>query len=326
MNILGLLGAIGLSVVTSTNMFMADGFNIVKEVENDYTLRFHVSSSNINNLGDGYNFYIFDESGVISTYTSDVFDDCLYDLFLNGNQGFGFYERVFINNGRYDVYRRYFVKGYQPLNKFGTELLYYRFTENQEFSGIADNPYDFSFYTIVDMGYEEYDFNHFNDSLYPHDSYSTIAIMGMSAWTYEDFPDFPYISIAPYVYYYTYNNVPTNYIDFSVIFVTASSLGVDSYRYGYNDGYKLGFDDGYAEGVTVGQDIGRENGYDEGFIDGLATQNPYTFGALFASIADTPILIVRSLFNFDFFGVNLLTVVLSLFTAFILFYLLRKLF
>lgn len=85
--------------------------------------------------------------------------------------------------------------------------------------------------------------------------------------------------------------------------------------------YAFNRDGVFAEGF----DTGYTQGYDNGYNDGLTDGNDYSFGALFGAIADTPVLIVRNLFDFDFFGVNLLTVVLSLFTGLILFYLLRKL-
>lgn len=95
----------------------------------------------------------------------------------------------------------------------------------------------------------------------------------------------------------------------------------NGYSYGYNDGRIDGREDGYNDGYDYGYDVGYDNGYEEGMNNGA----DYTFGSLFGAVADTPILIVRNLFNFDFFGVNMLTVVLSLFTALILFYLIRKL-
>lgn len=95
------------------------------------------------------------------------------------------------------------------------------------------------------------------------------------------------------------------------------------------------YDSGYQAGYEKGQEINQEeldrltqtayeSGFYQGQIDGIAHANDYSFSTLFGAIADTPVLIIRNLFNFDFFGVNLLTVVLSLFTALILFYLLRK--
>lgn len=107
----------------------------------------------------------------------------------------------------------------------------------------------------------------------------------------------------------------------------------EDYEQGYNLGYSQGKDEGYiqgynegdAEGSADGYTIGYDNGYQVGFDTGAQSTHEYSFINLFSAVADTPVLMIRSLFDFDFFGVNLLTVVLSLFTGLILFYLLRKL-
>lgn len=103
----------------------------------------------------------------------------------------------------------------------------------------------------------------------------------------------------------------------------------NAYQEGYLDGRHEGYDEGYSEGksdgLSEGEDIGFSHGKEVGIQEGVNQAHTYTFANLFGAIADTPVLIVRSLFNFDFFGVNMLYVVLSLFTALILFFILRKL-
>lgn len=98
-----------------------------------------------------------------------------------------------------------------------------------------------------------------------------------------------------------------------------------SYQSGYSKGYIQGYNEGDAEGNADGYSRGYDDGYYVGKTDGITESNDYSFLGLFGAIADTPVMMIRSLFNFDFFGVNLLTIVLSLFTGIILFYLLRKL-
>lgn len=95
------------------------------------------------------------------------------------------------------------------------------------------------------------------------------------------------------------NEVPSSYVD------------------SYNSGYNNGNNDGYKTGYDVG--------YGVGYDAGLQVNNPYTFGALFGAIADTPVLIFRSLFNFDLFGTSALVVVMSLFTALVLIFIAKKL-
>lgn len=97
---------------------------------------------------------------------------------------------------------------------------------------------------------------------------------------------------------------------------------------GYSSGYNTGYDDGVAEGSSVGYgegfDEGKDVGYTQGYNAGAESANHYTFGALFASIADTPVLIFRQLFSFDLFGVSALTVILSLFTVLVVLFVAKK--
>lgn len=78
----------------------------------------------------------------------------------------------------------------------------------------------------------------------------------------------------------------------------------------------------YQTGATGGYNNGYTNGYDNGFVDG--SNAGVTFFSLFGAIADTPLLMLRSLFNFDLFGANLLVVILSLVTGLMVFYVVRK--
>lgn len=99
---------------------------------------------------------------------------------------------------------------------------------------------------------------------------------------------------------------------------------LDGYNQGYDDGYFDGFDtgldDGYIEGYTYGQAQGDHAGY----IRGLSEQNPYTFGHFFGAIADVPILYIRQLLGFDFFGISALTILMSMITGVLVLFLLRR--
>lgn len=94
------------------------------------------------------------------------------------------------------------------------------------------------------------------------------------------------------------------------------------YQNGKNDGYQNGYLDGKTEWYDKGVQFGHDTGYQEGLEDG--TNNNYGFPSLFYSIADTPVLMIQRLFNFDLFGMNVLTVVLSLFTAILLIHIAKK--
>lgn len=97
-------------------------------------------------------------------------------------------------------------------------------------------------------------------------------------------------------------------------FIDRTPLISNDYSRGYNEGYQVGYRDG--------NNVGYENGYRNGVNDTYATDN--SFFHLFGAIADTPILMLRSLFDFDLFGVNVLVAVLSLLTAIITAWVIRK--
>ena len=107
----------------------------------------------------------------------------------------------------------------------------------------------------------------------------------------------------------------------------------DGYDIGYESGYDTGFDEGnnagyytgYTSGSTIGYNNGYSNGYNTGFGDGVNSAHNYTFGALFGAVADTPIMILRSLLNFDVFGVRAMSILMSMITGSIALFLIRRL-
>lgn len=104
------------------------------------------------------------------------------------------------------------------------------------------------------------------------------------------------------VYYYLQNFWNS---DFGIVdTVERFSIGVDNFVLG-------------TDLTTYINSIGTGGG-----IGGGTTDTSWL--GLFSSIADTPILILRSFFDFDLFGMNLLVVVLSLITGVIVFTLVRK--
>lgn len=98
------------------------------------------------------------------------------------------------------------------------------------------------------------------------------------------------------------------FFTFSISFTKAGNL-LD-YTTGYNNGKEDGYNTGYGEG------------YSAGFNDG--SSNPSHLLNLFSGIADTPVLMIRSLFSFQLFGIPMYTAVFSLITLLILIFILRK--
>lgn len=107
----------------------------------------------------------------------------------------------------------------------------------------------------------------------------------------------------------------------------------NGFNTGYDNGYDNGYQDGYNDGNTSGYDEGYNNGYQSGNVNGynngyntaLSTHS-FSFTNLFASISDTPILMIRRLFGFELFGVSLISVFMSLFTALIVIHVIKKVF
>ncbi len=82
-----------------------------------------------------------------------------------------------------------------------------------------------------------------------------------------------------------------------------------------NDAYETGYSEGY--------NVGFSTGFDEGVSNAPANRN-YTFLSLLGAIADTPVLMIKSLFNFELFGTSMYIAVMSLITGLILLFLVRK--
>lgn len=133
-------------------------------------------------------------------------------------------------------------------------------------------------------------------------------------------------SFLPVVMYWNNLLVESSNNTYNSIFqLTSYDMNDVNYQNIYTQGYNDGYNQGNTSGYSNGSQDGYNTGYQDGHTAGITESNQYNFTTLFGAIADTPVLIVRNLFDFDFFGINLLTVVLSLFTGLILFYLLRKL-
>lgn len=128
---------------------------------------------------------------------------------------------------------------------------------------------------------------------------------------------------------YPYSNSYEFYFGFEYPQNTTYTQG---YNVGYDSGYRDGIDNGYNEGYTDGYDTGMNDYYDsryqQGYQDGINYEsqlaNRYTFMSLFGAIADTPIMIMRNLLNFDVFGVSAMTIVMSMITGCIVLFLIRK--
>ena len=93
---------------------------------------------------------------------------------------------------------------------------------------------------------------------------------------------------------------------------------------GSNNFYMSGYNDGY----TNGHDAGYEEGYFNGYVNGQAnTMNPEMFTIFngFLNVAMIPVNVFLGIFNFEVFGINIASLVASIFSIAILVIVIRLL-
>lgn len=91
----------------------------------------------------------------------------------------------------------------------------------------------------------------------------------------------------------------------------------------YTDNNQLDYDHGYTDGYNNGQNTGYNQGYTAGFNAGSSSNSRLL--NLFSSIADTPVLMIRSMFSFELFGISMYTAVLSLITLLFILFIVKRL-
>lgn len=104
-----------------------------------------------------------------------------------------------------------------------------------------------------------------------------------------------------------------------------SQITLGSYDLGYNNGVKsgmhLGYNDGYNNGYSVGETSGFQRGYNDGINSNLETNGIRT---LFNSILSFPVDMIKSVFNFEFMGVNIASVITFIISIGIVAFVLKK--
>lgn len=119
--------------------------------------------------------------------------------------------------------------------------------------------------------------------------------------------------------------------DIRVGFNTVISISVnvtnESYNYYYNEGYQSGYADGSSAGYQTGYDTGYTEGYSTGkqagIIEGQNQTNTSVY-SLAGAIIDTPIMFLRSLFDYELFGISIYVAILSMITLVIAIWVVRK--
>lgn len=143
---------------------------------------------------------------------------------------------------------------------------------------------------------------------------------------------------TPFVLY-NYDNDDVGMLNLMIDFYVFPSnlFGGNDYATGYGNGYddgysngqSVGYDNGYDVGLDVGYDdgysVGHDVGFSEGYNNALSTHD-FSFTNLFYAIGDTPILYLRRLFGFELFGMNVMSIFMSLFTFIIVIHIIKKVF
>lgn len=98
-----------------------------------------------------------------------------------------------------------------------------------------------------------------------------------------------------------------------------------SYNQGYNSGYNLGYSTGSSNGEKTGYNKGYNNGYLYGYEKGVdaveGTDN--TLVGLVGGILTAPVNMLKTIFDFEFLGINLTHFIFSIVSLFIVIWLIK---
>ena len=140
--------------------------------------------------------------------------------------------------------------------------------------------------------------------------------VGSLSLTSEGFSSSDYLK---YIYYTRRNpDIATNWGSFGT---PTSSI---QYNQGYTDGINEGFNNGFDSGFTDGKNEGYTMGYNDGYRDG--TNEEFTtngFKTLIGSIFNYPINMIRSIFNFEFMGINIYSIIVFIMSIGIVIFVIR---
>lgn len=142
-------------------------------------------------------------------------------------------------------------------------------------------------------------------------------------WDYiqNGYNSYRYNMISSYIYCTTNEDVVPFNFNIPILQFNNYEYISQGYQKGYNDGYNGGYNEGISDGYEHGYEVGHHDGYIEGVNEQPLTLN---FLTMLGAIADTPVLIIRNLFSFEFFGISALAVFMTLLTACLVIYFLRK--
>lgn len=128
---------------------------------------------------------------------------------------------------------------------------------------------------------------------------------------------------------YIINTFNDTYSSLSIIDFESSYDVVNSFRLSlvqadtsyYNNGYSNGYSDGLSDGENIGFNSGYQSGYNTGTTTNIETNGIRT---LFNSILSFPVDMIKSVFNFEFMGVNVASVIMFIVSIGIVAFVLKK--
>lgn len=210
------------------------------------------------------------------------------------------YNLTSASDADYDVYA---YSGVRVLTSAGNKwtMIGQSITNNNE----DDTPFEFPVVSVEIGNYTSPQFsdivnNYTNSIIIRYNTISNHSItFFIPTWTLHDDTIFN----APYYIYRKY------YLEDAFDF---SNNGY--YQQGFNNGKNEGLSIGYDNGYSVGSSSGYNEGLEEGKIIGAVESNDYSFFGLISAVIDTPIQLFKSLFNFNFLGVNLFAFFTSILT------------
>lgn len=276
-------------VLLHANVFLKDWEFDVDENANHFS---------IYGMDDGFN-------NVYDTSSSPFTDHEVYTFMTDNECLFAF------NVASYSGTKKVYITpywNYLKINNFYNDTILFRFNEVIDYNPFVDAYVTLNGIRVSNFGGNDtFGFTDHFGSMYPlNNSYKYVGgnfSLVYQLTNYDDQPTF-HFAIGSYMmddpnYFSTYQN-------------------------GYNTGYTEGHTNGYQEGLNASTQTAYDSGFEAGKQYGITLGGQATFTGLFGAIADTPIIMLRSLFNFDLFGMNMFIIIMSLLTGIIVIYVAKK--
>lgn len=116
-----------------------------------------------------------------------------------------------------------------------------------------------------------------------------------------------------------------DYIDFKLNLDLSQLTFQEGYDAGVEDGFYNGSNQGYQDGYYKGYDAGELKGYQDGYNDGtLDNIEVAGMRTLFNSILSYPVNMISTIFDFDFMGVNITSLIMFIVSLAIVIFVVKK--